>query len=83
MSLRNRTAEERRLQTVCDKGDNSYVRKKKSANDHLPFNRSFCKRPGPCFSKVPVTFRAPKSCFMLAVFAFTNKVSIIFDWFVS
>ena len=77
------TAEGRRRQTVCDKRDNNYVRKKKFANDHLPFNRSCCERAGPCFSKVPVTFRSPKSRFMLAVFAFTNKVSIIFDRFVS
>ena len=60
MRLRNRTAEERRRQTVCDKRDNNYVWKKDSVKHHPPFNRSFCKRPGARFSKVPLTFGSEK-----------------------
>ena len=36
-------------------------------------------RPGTCFSKVPVTFRARKSCLVFVVFAFKIKISIILE----
>ena len=43
VSLRNRTGEERRRQTLCDKCDNILF-EKVSAELHSPLNRSFCKR---------------------------------------
>ena len=45
VSLRNRTWEQRRRQTLCDKRDNNFVWKKICLKFHCPFNRSFCKRP--------------------------------------
>ena len=47
LSLRNRTGEGRSQQTLCDKPDNNFVRKKlftKQTLLYFTFNRSFCKR---------------------------------------
>ena len=44
VSLCNRTGEERRQQTLCDKCDNVLF-ENVSAKLHSPLNRSFCKRP--------------------------------------
>ena len=44
VSLRNRTGEKRRRQTLCDKCDNILF-EKVSAEPHFPLNRCFCKRP--------------------------------------
>ena len=41
----NRTGKERRLQSLCEKRNSNFVRKKPSAKLHLHSNRSFCKRP--------------------------------------
>ena len=44
VNLRNRTGEERRQQTLCDKHDHILF-EKLSAKLHFPLNRSFCERP--------------------------------------
>ena len=44
VNLRNRTGEERRQQTLCDKHDHILF-EKLSAKFHFPLNRSFCERP--------------------------------------
>ena len=45
MSLRNRTGEERRRQTLRDKRDKIFFKKNSSAELHPPLNRSCFKRP--------------------------------------
>ena len=44
VNLRNRTGEERRQQTLCDKHDHILF-EKLSTKLHFPLNRSFCERP--------------------------------------
>ena len=59
VNLRLRTGEERRQQTLCGKRDNFF--RKFCLKRHLPFNRSFCKRPKHA-SNSPVTFVTQASC---------------------
>ena len=42
VNLRNRTGEEGRRRTFCDKRDNNFVLKNFFSTLHFPLNRSFC-----------------------------------------
>ena len=63
VNLHNRTGEERRRQTFCDKRDDNFVWNKFSPNFTFSLDRSFCERP----ENISVKWRSRQSTQVIAL----------------